>query len=625
MTRLLWLLVLVCACAPVARADAARCRVRHPDPAAFVARSEAARRAWTPEQPGLRRLAAVRSETQLDVVDILVAYDLSAVRWLSAKGKGTPFAYARASVEKMNASLALSRLSSHFRLRLAGVVQVYADFSSASHTMDDILDSFIDDRGNIVAKGYLRKVADRREECGADIVSLLVARGNVGLVGLGYSLDNTSGILFSRNSGQIASFGDWAYHVCSIQAVDEDYTQLHEVGHNMGAGHPDRSCAIAQLLDLGPQLYAYSAGYYLWLNGVGYHTVMGYNYGGRHPDGSSSVHERFQPLPYFSSPELIWNGRPLGTAVNDNRRTLLETCRWVAQYRESRLPPGANCVDEAENARSEAAWKASSGDIVVAGYMVSGGFMPTKAVNGQSPYVGGVYSNDVPVGVISLKIGKASAAGGVAKVAGTVTLVDGRSFVLAAARVRADAEPVLAPDLQVKKLGTLDLWLGSNGFAGRIVDTPWGTLDVHTANFANARTAGAAEFCLEATQEELSAALGKAVRGECLPLAEPITVLRNGKWTCRKAAMVKYVLAEDGTWKLLGAEGTEKCPSGLKLTCTPKKSTFKGKFMVYSTSGSAARPRLQKTSAAVTGVVIGGEGRGRATVKGVGSWPVHVK
>lgn len=62
--------------------------------------------------------------------------------------------------------------------------------------------------------------------------------------------------------------------------------------------------------------------------------------------------------------------------------------------------------------------------------------------------------------------------------------------------------------------------------------------------------------------------------------------------------------------------------AGLKLTYVAKTGAFKGSFKLYTVDGSG---RLKKITAKVSGVMVGRQGYGTATVRGVGSWPVAIQ
>jgi len=102
-----------------------------------------------------------------------------------------------------------------------------------------------------------------------------------------------------------------------------------------------------------------------------------------------------------------------------------------------------------------------------------------------------------------------------------------------------------------------------------------------------------------------------------LPFNEPAAVV-SGKWKFGKAASVKM---KNGV--IVGIDDPAKPNlSGLKLTYTPKKGTFKGSFNFYALEGA----RLKKYKVNVSGVVVDGVGYGNATCKNPAlSWPVGVE
>ena len=341
-SRLIFFTTLILAFGAKESGAIAACRTLRPDPAAWAERME---RSASGNMSSPRLLASERAETRLDVVDVLVAFDLSAQRWLSANGKGTPEEYALNKVRDMNGCLANSYIDK-FKFRLAGAVRVGEDASLLRDSYGDVdlqsilLNKLVNESGYVVASGEWAKVTDQREALGADIVSVLVDAGDYGNIGLGFSLEDNEWNKASRNPALIPEFGDWAYSVCSIRVVDLDHSMLHEIGHNMGCGHPNALCTFPGTMYLGPQLYSYSSGYYAWIGGEGYYTIMGYNFGGLLQDGSYDPYVRFTEIPCFSSPRLSYKGVALGTTYNDNRQTLLNTYAYVAQYRASR----ADCM-----------------------------------------------------------------------------------------------------------------------------------------------------------------------------------------------------------------------------------------------------------------------------------------
>ena len=111
----------------------------------------------------------------------------------------------------------------------------------------------------------------------------------------------------------------------------------------------------------------------------------------------------------------------------------------------------------------------------------------------------------------------------------------------------------------------------------------------------------------------------------------------NGKWAFAKAAGVKWARpktitalpeiydTESGKGLLVDMKDKTNL-SGIKLTYTPKKGTFKGSFKVYALEGAGRATKLKKYTVKVAGVVVDGVGYGVATCKTPAvRWAVTVK
>jgi hypothetical protein len=134
-----------------------------------------------------------------------------------------------------------------------------------------------------------------------------------------------------------------------------------------------------------------------------------------------------------------------------------------------------------------------------------------------------------------------------------------------------------------------------------------------------------------------SAALPQGTVEELLPDGEPV-IPKAGKWSFAKAAGVKWAKPkkgaalpeiydeESGKGLIVDDAKGKTNLSGLKLSYTPKKGTFKGSFKVYALEGSGKATKLKKYTIKVSGVVVGGVGYGTATSKKPAiSWPLTVK
>ena len=310
----------------------------------------------------VRRAAAERAGAV--PVDVLVAYDQPAQDWVDLTQGGITN-FARLGVARMNMVLANSGLADKFHFRLAGVATVAAKGGEA---LDTVLDNVTDGLGAWSA------VRAAREACAADVVTTLVDTGSAyGWAGLGWSLDA---------GADLSAFGAYAFNVCSVRSVAESDTMLHEIGHNMGAGHAD---AAHMDEGHGPQLHAYSAGYYFTsAGGVPCHTVMAYNV-----DRNGYFYD---DVPYFSTPDRSLDGVPVGDAAHDNVRTLVATYPSVAAFRDgggAEEPPDAS-EPEAEAAPSLYAVPAGTpfaGNAVYAGWLrdASGAFAGAVAFKAGKP------------------------------------------------------------------------------------------------------------------------------------------------------------------------------------------------------------------------------------------------
>ena len=101
-------------------------------------------------------------------------------------------------------------------------------------------------------------------------------------------------------------------------------------------------------------------------------------------------------------------------------------------------------------------------------------------------------------------------------------------------------------------------------------------------------------------------------------LPDGLAVGMNGaKFAIDKAGTVKLLKDKSG----IDPAGLGTNPSGLKLTYTIKKCTFKGSFNAYTLSGG----KLKKVNVNVSGVVLGGTGYGTAPIKKAGSVLVTIE
>ena len=91
------------------------------------------------------------------------------------------------------------------------------------------------------------------------------------------------------------------------------------------------------------------------------------------------------------------------------------------------------------------------------------------------------------------------------------------------------------------------------------------------------------------------------------------------RWNVPRADGVRF--SKDDGWYVADDKEYGN-PAGLKLAYSAKAGTFKGSFKVFAETDEG---RSKKYTATVTGVVVGGEGYGTATIKKIGSMPVKVE
>ena len=252
-----------------------------------------------------------------------------------------------------------------------------------------------------------------------------------------------------------------------------------------------------------------------------------------------------------------------------------------------------------------------------------GAFAPTKALNGVYPFCGVVRQADgLPVGTLSLKVGKASKKG-VSKVSGSLVGLDGKKYAVASTSFEVNEEGPSARDgIVIKKFGVMSLALGENGFEATIRTTDGLSLTAVSERLSGGISSEGATFRVMGLPSEIS---GLALISGCSPDGERIAVDKRGKWVLGKAASVKYKKTtvrdpETGkkvsSYQLVGLDDPKRPNrSALKLSYAAKTGLFKGSFTAYCNAGTEAKPKLKKFTFTVTGLAVGGAGTGVAVCK----------
>jgi hypothetical protein len=245
--------------------------------------------------------------------------------------------------------------------------------------------------------------------------------------------------------------------------------------------------------------------------------------------------------------------------------------------------------------------------------------------------MGAVYDgNGAVAGVLELKLGKVNEKKGTGKVSGSFVDLDGKKHSVKGPKLEGlDGTAPLSVTLDVKDFGAMNVTIGGDKFAGSL--GPW---HVQSAEVGGNWTGGGATVTVDA--DDLSMFAGTVLE-KLLPNGEQATV-NGGKWSFAKAASVKwgkpkngseppeFYDGESGKGLFVDTSKGKTNLSGIKLTYTPKKGTFKGPFKVYALEGAGKATKLKKYTVKVNGVVVGGVGYGVAICKKPAlRWSVSVR
>ena len=220
-----------------------------------------------------------------------------------------------------------------------------------------------------------------------------------------------------------------------------------------------------------------------------------------------------------------------------------------------------------------------------------------------------------PVGVVVVSVGKAQKSGQCSVKASVVGL-DGKKKGSNTVKVAVPQSGAMRVRLLVKDYGALDVKIGADSVAGTLAND----YEILPARVGGAL--GASRSCFRL--EDFDWADSTMPLEEYLPYEEEFAINGN-RWVFDKAAVIKYKngeIDEDAYEK--GLNGGKTNNSGLKLTYNVRSGTFKGTFTVYSEDGQGKTPKLKKTRATVSGVVVDGYGYGQVTIRNGGTYPVSI-
>jgi len=258
--------------------------------------------------------ARANRENGTPIIDVMVVYTPVAARTPTDNNVNI-VSEIQLAIDETNQIYANSAIKQ--RLRLVHTEQVNytekgiydANRSVDLHRLSNINDGFIDE------------VHRLRDEYKADLVSLWVEDEKPPYCGVGFTMNSKH---LSKNFA--ANGFTVVERHCATAPV---YAFAHELGHNMGAHHEKEALFKNEPTGcLKGAAYPYSCGYVHDTVGKNdsWRTIMAY--GTVCKNGCTRV-------PYFSNPDIMYNGIATGDASANNALTLNNTADIIASFRES--------------------------------------------------------------------------------------------------------------------------------------------------------------------------------------------------------------------------------------------------------------------------------------------------
>ncbi len=232
-------------------------------------------------------------------IDLMVAYTPRAIA--TAGSEEAIRQLIELGVVETNTAFLASRVQT--RLRLVEAVRV--DYEEGEVEIGTHLDRLTDPED-----GFLDDLHPLRDLRHADVVTL-VGTGTRGGCGIAWLMEG----------GDNAAFEAFAFNYVATPCISPNYTFGHEIGHNLGCRHaPDDP-------SLGEGAFDYSFAYKD--PNDEFRTLMAYNCLGGCPR-----------MLRWSNPDVGYDGSPLGTAEQNNARSINEVRELVANFRKARVLNG---------------------------------------------------------------------------------------------------------------------------------------------------------------------------------------------------------------------------------------------------------------------------------------------
>lgn len=264
------------------------------------------------------------------VIDLMLVYTENAESWAANSQFGSIDVVLANAVA--NSQIALDNSGLPIELRVVHVHNNTTYTADDGNSNDEVdagthLRRFSQNDNNPVFdseyNGYMQEIHALRDEYGADLVAAVMNEPETG--GIAWRLGNTGG----ENR--------YGFSVNRVQQIGNpnNFTLVHELGHNMGNAHSRTQSSNAAEESGG--LFHFSVGFQETNDRNA--TVMAYQ-----QDNQGVNYSR---IPIFSSPDLSWNGFPLGTNSNRTPENSVLSMniikRTMSNYKKTQFdPPLAN-------------------------------------------------------------------------------------------------------------------------------------------------------------------------------------------------------------------------------------------------------------------------------------------